>query len=719
MRLSLRSLLAPSLALSLSLSAPVTLAQEEDNTRNWQMFAHFVNVARPEQAQPFGEKLLALENTEFLLAIESDRLHKFNEIAEWGITEKLEPLWLKLEDKYQQALTERSRDAEQIKADIKALAGDEGGRRQEYRAIQRLKVTGQFAAPYLIQTLQDSSQARLHSRVINAMVEIGSELTYPLSVALPNVDPATQVYLCRVVGDIGYPEALPYLKVVAESDANANVKRAAQAAFTQIADNAAVDASGTAEQLFVRIGEAKYAVGTRNGELLGMDLPNQTGIVWRYSTDAGLIAVPVKQDIYADSLAMQNAKFALELKPDMAEAVTLHLTANLRRENRLGGEVDPGYQLSQPASFYLLVSGAPKQKAVLNRGLNDGDPALALDAIEAMAKTVGDKVLLGSEDARAPVLDSLFFADRRVRYTAAITLASAAPDEPFPGWTTVVPVLGQAVRQSDELNAMVVSASGADILTAAMENIDYKAVGDIDLGRAATKAAAAMPGVDLIVYSGDFAGFEAMYAAAKADGTLAVSPILALVEDGVAAAIKVSYPGVQTAAQVTDTSQDAEIDRLERLAEQTILAYGGEPITDDEALAYAETAVALLKNIAGYESIYNATDVEPVLVGALDDDRKTVAVGAAHVLQLMDSEAAQQGLAAAGFDRVGEVQLAMLDALAESAKSFGNKLTRDQVDTLIKLVNDSTGATALSAARALGALTERPTTDTTEFILEK
>lgn len=715
MRLSLRSLLAPSLALSMCLTAPSAFAQEDDpNLKNWQMFAHFVNVARPAQAQPFGEKLLELDNTAFLAAVEGDRLHRIEEIAKWGINDELRPTWEKIENKYQQALTDRSRNPEQIRKDIQDLGKN---RTAEYLAIQRLESTGQFATPYYLEVLQDPSQKKLHPRVINAMIEVGAELTYPLSIALPHVDAPTQEYIALIVGEIGYPEAMPYLKMIIESDAaGASVKNACSSALNKIAETSGISASGSAADLFVRIGQAKYATGTRNGELLGMDLPNETGIIWRYNSDTGLFPIAVAQRVYADALAMQNAASALSLAGDMDTAVTLHLASNLRRENRLEGERDPGYNLANPAPFYLLVAGAPQQKAVLTQGLTDTDADLSLDAIEAMAQTVGDQIMLGVEDANAPVLDALYFPDRRVRYTAAFTLASAAPAEKFPGSINVVPVLGQAVRQSEKLNAVVVAPGGANSVVEALENIDFKAVGDADLGLASTKASASMPGVDLILYSGDLAGFEATYAATKADGSLGVAPILALVSDGVASAIKISYPGVQTAAPLS-SGDDNELDRLERLSKQAISTYGGKPITDEEAENYALTALDMLKTIAAHETIYNAQDIEAILVQALDDNRVEVAIAAGKVLEQIDSDAAQRGLAAAGFERLGLVQIALLDSLAASAKQHGNKLPRPTIDKLIELVNTSTGDTALSAARALGALTERPTSDTTRFIL--
>jgi len=446
MKLSLRSLLAPSLALSLCFSAPLASAQSEEDVRNWQMFAHFVNVARPAQAKPFGERLLEMSNADFLAAIEADRLHPFEEVAEWGVDGDLKPIWEAIQDKRQAALTERSRDADQIRADIKALGK---GRTAEYLAINRLKTTGQFATPYFLEVLKDDSQSKLHPRVINAMVEVGSELTYPLSIALPNLDPTTQVMVCSVIGEIGYPEALPYLKHMSDTATNTRVKSACLAAFNKVVEASGVDASGSAADLFIRVGLAKYNAGTDNSEILGMDLANKKGIVWRYNKSAGLVPIPVEQVIYADSLAMQNAESALKLDPEMASAVTLHLASNLRRENRLDGAPDPGYTLPHPAGFYLLVSGAPQQKAVLNQGLIDGDTALALDAITAMANTVGDNVLLGSEEA-LPV--EVHNPPKQVKTTVNIIWKGRRLMTPLGGGVQIIPTkaLDSGVLQRDE-----------------------------------------------------------------------------------------------------------------------------------------------------------------------------------------------------------------------------------------------------------------------------
>jgi hypothetical protein len=715
MVVSLRSLAGPTVALSLIVGSPSAYAQDDPNYKLWDAFAHFVLVAQPGQAAPLGEELLALSNEDFLAAVEMDTRRDFDDLGRWTRNDQLRDIWNQLEDKYQAALTERSRDEAQIRSDIEHL----GGTTREYRnAVERLRVTGQYAAPMMLQYLQADQHKRLHPRLVTAMTEIGVELVYPLATALPHLDAATQVKLADVLGNIGYPEALPYLKEVVESDrADNNLKAACASAFQQIAVNADAPANATAAQLHLALGEAKYAAGTRNEDLVGTDLASNQGIVWRYNADAGLVMIPVSRAVYADVLAMQNARAALTLDPEYTQAVTLHLAANIRRENRLNGETDISYKLPNPASFYLLLAGPDQQKAVLSRGLDDADAAQALDAIEAMAQTVGNNVLLGQSEARQPVLEALYYADRRVRYTAAITLAQAAPAETFPGAYSVVPILGQALRQSETLNAMVVATDGGtDSLVAVLEDADFNAVGSDTFDTANESASSAFPGVDVLVYSGDLLGFRAFYEGAKADGMLSIAPILAMVNDDVATAIRLEYPDVITTAKLSADS-DGETDRVERLANEAVQTYGGDPIGAEESLYYAETALGLLETIAANESVYSANDALSVLVGALDDDRPSVATGAGRVLALLDDAAAQRGLAAAALGRRGDVQIALLGSLAESAKDFTNMLDRDTVDAIKQLVASANGETALAAARALGALTERPTGDTSGFIL--
>ncbi|MEM9022008.1 MAG: hypothetical protein AAGC44_15740, partial [Planctomycetota bacterium] len=590
MSISLRSLLAASLALSLTLGTvqsygqdAVALEARQQDVNLWQSYCHFVLVAKPETAAPLGQQLVQLDNQQLLAAIEAsnDNYDDPSKIEPWTKSDALRPTWNQIEDKYQAALTERSRSAAQIRADIEKL---DDGTRARWNAIRRLKETGQFAAPLLIQYLENDDQSSLHPFIVPAMKEMGVSLVYPVSVALPHVKPATQSKLIDVLSTIGYPEAIPYLQMLVESDrTNSNIKDLSRSAIERIASTSNSSADGTASELFVSLGEKHYRFGTQGQDVDGLDFYKQVGIVWRYSTDIQeLIATDVPRQVYADIRAMQNAISALKLDKNNDAALTLHLASNLRRENNLEGEQDKSYTLPNPSAFYLLLAGADQQKSVLARALGDKDADLALDGIEAMADTSGDAVLLGSDDTRQPVLDAMYFEDRRVRFTAAITLAQAKPADEFAGSYSVVPVLGQAVRQSEQLNAMVV-ATEPDLYNAALEGIDYGSVAADSFDVASTKAAAAFPGVDLIVYTGELTDFEDFMLQVKASGELAVVPVLALVDANSATAIGLAYPGVVTADPLAfdDDAElpDAELDRLERLATLAVESYSGKLIT--------------------------------------------------------------------------------------------------------------------------------------------
>ena len=104
---------------------------------------------------------------------------------------------------------------------------------------------------------------------------------------------------------------------------------------------------------------------------------------------------------------------------------------------------------------------------------------------------------------------------------------------------------------------------------------------------------------------------------------------------------------------------------------------------------------------------------------AFSDQREQIVRKAGQVLELIDSQVAQLAVAEASLDAVRseEVRISLLNSLAESAKHFGNKLGRIQLDNLLELIRSSDGDVALAAARAHGALT-LPTGNVVEMIVK-
>jgi len=133
--------------------------------------------------------------------------------------------------------------------------------------------------------------------------------------------------------------------------------------------------------------------------------------------------------------------------------------------------------------------------------------------------------------------------------------------------------------------------------------------------------------------------------------------------------------------------------------------YTGPGLSEDQNLEFALTALRLLREMAVSSPVYAVENAEPALTRALEDDRLDVVTGAGRVLAAVETDSAQQALADKALEAQGQVQVALLQNLAESANQFGNRLNQRQTAGMTELVEQSSGETAGAAAEAHGALT--------------
>jgi hypothetical protein len=111
------------------------------------------------------------------------------------------------------------------------------------------------------------------------------------------------------------------------------------------------------------------------------------------------------------------------------------------------------------------------------------------------------------------------------------------------------------------------------------------------------------------------------------------------------------------------------------------------------------------------------TDVQSILIGALDDDRPAVMEATGRVLAVLDTQEAQQALAERALNIENQsLKIALLGNLAESANAFGNKLKRSQNSRITSLVRKSQGELSVAAAEAHGAL-QLPTSNAVQLIV--
>ncbi|MCG8510088.1 MAG: HEAT repeat domain-containing protein, partial [Rhodospirillales bacterium] len=368
-------------------------------------------------------------------------------------------------------------------------------------------------------------------------------------------------------------------------------------------------------------------------------------------------------------------------------------------ENRLpAGANDPTYGAQmRPPIYYAMLAGPQRLHDVLNRSLSDGDPALALDAIDALQRTAGTDALANRGAARQPLINALSYPDRRVRFNAAMALANAKPRQSYEGAYRVVPVLAEAVRQSEQRYAVVLGNDQETVnkTMAMLEQRGFQTIGGKSLGEINEQIELA-PGIDLLVLNQSLDEVLASRQNAQANYKLATTPILALVSTGDQIQLR------QLSNQDTLLSTavvPAEDDVLSNAIENAATSFVGSPISAPEAEEFALAALESLRDISQGSSggVYDVTDGLQALIQALGDSRESVAAKASQVLALIDRPVAQQAIADAALKTTDQLQIAMLESLADSATHYGNNLSQLQTNQLLELAIESQGDLAVAA----------------------
>ena len=708
------------LAILLLVAAPAAWCQDEQTpASSWVDYNHYVRIARPDLALASAQVLLdSVNDGQLLDIVEAGEYPDYDRTFQRA--EKIETLaqvTMQLQQRLQAARIKRSRDPDRISADIETLAQSLRARRN---ATERLRAAGQFAVPQLVNVLIDEKRSRLHPYVLAVLVEMGREVVYPLSVALSQLEPTAAQQLAQVLAEIGYPRALPYLRELVEHPTtDADVRQVIEAADNMLASAAGVPSDAGSAELFLTLGQNLYEAGTTGRPIEGFDTAKNQGVIWVFTDDSGLVFIPVPAPIYADVLAMRTAHRALKLNNNLDQALSLLLMSNARRENRLpDGEADLSYPSNwKEPQFYLEMAGPHRLHDVLDRALRDGDTLLALDAITALGATAGTDALINREGTAQPLLRALSYPDRRVRFPAGFVLAATRPTDVFEGSQRVVPVLAEALRQTDQQFAVIIATDddARNRLLALVKETGMVGIGGLTMEDVVDQIHI-IPGVDLVVTDRPASDVIDLYRKTTVNYKMSLAPILALVSPGEINTLNAEFGQEDLRLVVTLDSSDAE--QLKPAVEQAVARNRGEPIDAKQAIAFAQRAVELLQDIAGRQSsVYNVHDAMPALVQALSDDRRKIVHGAANVLAMVPAPDAQLAVADAALDlkRGAALRRVLLNSLAACATNHGPQVTDHHRAKLLDLIQKSKGKLAIAAARAHGALAE-PTSNVVEML---
>ncbi|NOT02224.1 MAG: hypothetical protein HOP29_16570, partial [Phycisphaerales bacterium] len=283
------------------------------------------------------------------------------------------------------------KQSDQIAINIEKLGGHP---QTEYLATMHLVESGEYAVPLMIQTLGDESKKALWNRVIRALPQMGKSALNPLVESLAVRDDNLRETVIGVLGEIGYGQAVPYLLAVASDEATtSSVREAAMSAVERIGQRLGRRFGESPSAAFVELGEQFY---DEHGSVAA-DVRDPDANVWYWNAEnqfAENTAVPSR--IFGQVMAMRCAERALQLDGDAADAIGLWLAANIRRESRLGvnvesgdpaetGETDPTRPAELPRALYFTSAAGPRYAhMVLNRAIADRDPPVALGALAAL-----------------------------------------------------------------------------------------------------------------------------------------------------------------------------------------------------------------------------------------------------------------------------------------------------------------------------------------------
>ncbi len=384
----------------------------------------------------------------------------------------------------------------------------------------------------------------------------------------------------------------------------------------------------------------------------------------------------------------------------------LWVGANFEREiDRPEGYDNPIYPSNnRNALYYAVAAGPAVTQEVLARAMSDHNTPLARRVIGALRRSAGGAALQAGFSGGKPLLDALSYPDRRVQYEAALALGAANPASSFPGADQVVPLLASAIRNGEDLFAVVVSqdVKRQQELATLLQAMGYTVLSPgsslMEIGSAIAEA----PGVDVIVADLLTNSAEDLIEDARSSSRLVATPILMLLPASGWAQLRTRYDNDPLTELRREGINDGEL--LESV-KQLVRAAAGPPMGAGDTARYTSQALSVLSDLAMTGSAaFNVEDASASLIAALDTvgagDRLQIAMILSHVSQ----GRAQVAIMDAALKSSEPDRVAMIETVERSVKLFGDQLQPRQIKNLVELATDADTQTATAAAALMGAL---------------
>lgn len=696
-------------------SSGTIVRQDADQARMVDDFLHYVLIAKPDLAESTGRSLFDSGITDAQLA-EVVRSEGLGDKVERALSRGrgmagVGPMVTRFEDALEQGRLDLARNQDRIADAIKML---NGSLRSQLMARRRLVEAGEYAVPALLEELISTESPDMELRVTEVLEEIKRQAVLPLVAALPGLSPVVQAKVCRILSNIGWPTAIPFLlELGSSSKASPEVKEAAMTAFRRLGGTS-TDVSAAFTALGTKFFEQEQSLVAYPADPKNM--------VWSYGPHTGLMPVPVPTSIYSQVMAMQCTRTALGADSTNRLALATFVASDLRRENQLGdGETDPfAADATYSPQFFATAAGSTISRDVLAMAIDASDTALIRDAIAALGMTVGRGTMFPAA-GRAPLLECLRYPDRRVQYDAALVLGEALPTSAFTGDNLVVPLLASAVRSGGDSFAVVAAPTEEDrnrlagMLTSAGFKVVASGEAFYDLEPEISKAS----GIDLVLIDGAPDKVVEMVGQVRSFDRTGATPVLVISDE--VERVKLDREFAQDRATMTWDGGGSD-DQFDAAIGQLLDTAAGGRLSEADAFLYTQDALRTLATIArSGNTVFDIEAAQPALIEAMGVFRGQMRLMVADVVALIGSSDCQRLLAETALSADdADDQIYLLGAAAQNAQLFGNRLDASQVATLRKLISDNASATgnaevADAAGRFYGAL-DLPTDEAVRLI---
>ena len=435
---------------------------------NWNDFLHYTAIGRYDLSEAYAQKILDSDpDPVALLKLSQSNPTGYQILLKMqSHSEELRVVSTKILKIIDDGRLMLRIDPRIIKAEISRLSTTIRGR---IAAEGRLKNAGEYAISFMLEALADKSRSDEFVNISAALAKVGRDAIRPLVAALEVDDLEVKLAVVRALGEIGYGQPLAYLKYIEENDSSGQARSVATVAIGKIDKGAGQLPSA---ELFFQLGEAYYY----HNESLAPSTGEFSNIWFWDVAGQKLVRKEVNTGHFHELMAMRSCEWALRSDASIGKAIALWIASFFKSEAAVDDQ--PVYFGSghADAMTYATTAGAEYLHTALERALVEKNQAVALGVVEALAANAGEKSLLYRLGTEQPLVQALGFSDISVKYSAAIAIAVAQPNNDFVGSDLIIKNLSEAVKRS---GASELGEELSDMY--AVRAVD--AVGDLALSR--------------------------------------------------------------------------------------------------------------------------------------------------------------------------------------------------------------------------------------------